>query len=177
MEHHQRQVNQLKSLTWKFVDLKARLECQLDSYIFRSPGANSPFDEDSMVNFTGKSDSDMVAELVLSPSLWKVSLDGTETLIHKARVMTTQAIRNPYVGTLTWASSDFIRWNSDGEDHDISGSLVRVLPTVEADLIDLDVIGTHQTVPSQILGNDSKDAPNLIGGDYCSENQYYEAIL
>jgi len=63
-----------------------------------------------MVSFTGLSGTDIVVDYVLSPSLWKVSSDGHETLVHKARVMTTQPVPDSDVDILPTAAPDLVEW-------------------------------------------------------------------
>ncbi|KAJ5988529.1 hypothetical protein N7481_003739 [Penicillium waksmanii] len=87
----QKRREQLKTLIWKFVEFKARLECQVNRYMIGQFRPSTSFNEKKMISFGGQSGADIVVDYTLSQALYKLSVDGDPILLLKARVSTRQA--------------------------------------------------------------------------------------
>lgn len=84
----------LKSLVWKFVEFKAKLETQIDRYEFFEFPTNAVFNEQGMTSYTGLSGPGTVVEYTLSHALFKISPSGDRTLVQKARVKNKQTLED-----------------------------------------------------------------------------------
>ncbi|KAJ5099053.1 hypothetical protein N7532_006054 [Penicillium argentinense] len=92
----QKRSEELRSLIWKFVEFKARLECQANLYVFLMAFPNTRFVGDQMVSSTGDYGASTLVEYTLAPALFKIpsgSAGGSTTLVVKAIVKTCPAFQ------------------------------------------------------------------------------------
>jgi hypothetical protein len=89
---YQKRTEQLKTLLWKFVEFKGRLERQRDMYYFVWFQPNNPFCAENMNDLTGECPPNGVVKCSLSPALYKIQPGydvRQSTLVEKASVKTS----------------------------------------------------------------------------------------
>lgn len=88
MTDPEKRISQLKAVLNNFVQLKLRLERQVDQYFFDSILPDAPFCMDRMTSLTGGCYDNEIVEYNLSPILYKISSGCELTLVEKASVKT-----------------------------------------------------------------------------------------
>lgn len=84
---YRKRAEELKSLLWRIIDFKKRLEGQGDFYYFWRSSLNRPFRSEHMVSLTADDPSDEVVESSVWPMLYK-SVPGGEVIVQKELVTT-----------------------------------------------------------------------------------------
>ena len=109
---------QLKAVLNNFVQLKMRLERQVDQYFFERVLADTPFCKDRMTSLTGGCYDQEIVEYNLSPILYKASSGCELTLVEKASVKTRFISSQPSADS----SSDEDSYHDDNDiwkDHQL----------------------------------------------------------
>lgn len=77
---------QLKKILGRFVELKQKLDRQVDIYNFEWVDSDSPVNDEEMASFTGVCQYGAFVQHTLAPALYKILPDGEQKLVAKAFV-------------------------------------------------------------------------------------------
>lgn len=118
-------MSQLAFLLWDFVLFKSKLELQESQHVFAMMPPGTPFNEEEMISFTGESGPDTLVDYTISPALIKISAEGSQTCLFKARVKTFQASRpsiSPEVDSVMGMNMDWdVAEGTEHKEHSMKG--------------------------------------------------------
>ncbi|KAJ5726923.1 hypothetical protein N7493_005950 [Penicillium malachiteum] len=87
----------LRRLLGEFVELKRKLQCQVDTYCFEWVTPGSPFNPDTMTSFTGTCEEFGVIQCTLFPGLSKTKMGHEPILLEKAIIKPVKWAQEPKV--------------------------------------------------------------------------------